>query len=256
MPLKLQVHPDIFDKFPGTALGVVVAHGINVTGEQAELMAQLCAEEARVRESLRGTMIIEHPHIAPWREAYRQFGAKPKDHPSSIENLVRRVLKGEELPPINTLVDLYNLVSLKYLLPVGGEDLDKLVGDVWLTFASAAEPAVRMLGEMEARAPKPGEVLYKDDAGAICRRWNWKEADRTKLTEATRNVFLVIERLPPVEMATVEAATRELAELVARWCGGDVRRELLVSPSQAVVLDTGQNSSLFGSSPKRVARND
>jgi DNA/RNA-binding domain of Phe-tRNA-synthetase-like protein len=244
MQLKLHVHPDIFRKFPGAALGVVVAHGVNITGERPELMAQLRTEEGRVRELLRGAALTEHPHIAPWREAYRHFGAKPKDHPSSIENLVRRALKGEELPHINTLVDLYNLVSLKYLAPVGGEDLDKIVGDVWLTFAGEDEPAVRMLGEMEARAPKPGEVLYRDDAGAICRRWNWKEADRTKLTEATRNVFLVSERLPPVEMATVEAATRELAELVARWCGGDIRRELVVSPDEAVVLDTSQNSSL------------
>ena len=242
--MRLQVHPDIFHQFPGAALGVVVAHGIDVTGEQPELMAQLRAAEARVRESLRGATITEHPHIAPWREAYRQFGAKPKDHPSSIENLVRRVLKGEDLRHVNTLVDLYNLVSLEYLVPVGGEDLDKIVGDVWLTFAGEDEPAVRMLGEMEARAPKPGEVLYKDSAGAICRRWNWKEADRTKLSEATRNAFLVIERLPPVEKAIVEAATRELAELVARWCGGHIRWELVESPDEAVVLDSSQNSSL------------
>lgn len=242
--MKLQVHPDIFQQFPGAVLGVVVAHGIDVTGEQAELMAQLHAAETRVRESLCGATITEHPHITPWREAYRRFGAKPKDHPSSIENLVRRVLKGEELRHINTLVDLYNLVSLKYLVPVGGEDLDQIVGDVWLTFAGQAEPAVRMLGELEARAPKPGEVLYKDNAGAICRRWNWKEADRTKMTEATRNVFLVIERLPPVEIAIVEAATRELAELVAHWCGGDIRWELVESPDQAVMLDSSRNSSL------------
>ena len=242
--MKLQVHPDIFHQFPAAALGVVVAHGIDITGEQAELMAQLRASEAQVRESLRGVTITEHPHIAPWREAYRRFGAKPKDHLSSIENLVRRVLKGEELRHINTLVDLYNLVSLKYLLPVGGEDLDQIVGDVWLTFAGQAEPAVRMLGELEARAPNPGEVLYKDDAGAICRRWNWKEADRTKLSEATRNAFLIIERLPPVESATVEAATRELADLVARWCGGHVRWQWVESPEEAVVLDTNQNSSL------------
>lgn len=244
MPLKLQVQPDIFHQFPGAALGVVVAHGVDNRGEQTELAAQLRAAEARVRALLRGATITEHPHIAPWREAYRRFGAKPKDHPSSIENLVRRVLKGEELPHINTLVDLYNLVSLKYLVPVGGEDLDKIVGDVWLTFAGEDEPAVRMLGEMEARAPKPGEVIYKDSAGAICRRWNWKEADRTKLTEATHNVFLVSERLPPVEMATAEAATRELAELVARWCGGHIRWELVESPDKAVVLDTSQNSAL------------
>jgi DNA/RNA-binding domain of Phe-tRNA-synthetase-like protein len=234
--LRLRVHPDIFRRFPGAALGVVIAHGIAVAGEQAELMALLRAEEARVRAMLHGVTITEHPHIAPWREAYRQFGAKPKDHPSSIENLVRRVLKGEDLPHINTLVDLYNLVSLKYLLPVGGEDLDAVVGDVWLTFAGEQEAAVRMLGEAEVRAPKPGEVLYKDEAGAICRRWNWKEAERTKLSEATRNVFLVIERLPPVKMDTFQAATHELAALVETWCGGTVRVQMVMAEGESVVL--------------------
>ena len=80
--------------------------------------------------------ISEHPHIAPWREAYRQFGAKPKEHPSSIENLVRRVLKGWTVPHVNPLVDLYNTISLRHLVPVGGEDLDRVEGDVLLTFAT------------------------------------------------------------------------------------------------------------------------
>lgn len=171
--------------------------------------------------------MTEHPRIAPWREAYRKFGAKPKDHPSSIENLVRRALKGQPLPSINPLVDLYNTVSLRHLLPVGGEDLDRIEGNVLLTFAAADEPAVLLLGEAEARPPKPGEVIYRDGLGAICRRWNWKEADRTKLTPATRNAVLVIEGLPPVGREPVQAAAEELAVLIRDHCGGQIATALL-----------------------------
>jgi DNA/RNA-binding domain of Phe-tRNA-synthetase-like protein len=166
--------------------------------------------------------VIEHSYIATWREAYRKFGAKPKDYPSSVENLTRRVLNGATIGHINNLVSLYNTISLRYILPVGGEDLDKIVGDVLLTQAGNDEPAVFLLGEKEARAPHAGEILYKDDIGAICRRWNWKEADRTKLTQETNNAFLVIETLPPVPRDTVEVAVNELAGLVKQYCGGTV----------------------------------
>lgn len=219
---ELRVTEEVFHAFPDAVLGVVVVDGIDNTHGADAILEELRREEGRVRERLAGIQVPEHPYIAPWREAYRKFGAKPKDHPSSIENLVRRALKGQPLPSINPLVDLYNMISLRHLLPVGGEDLDRIAGDVLLAIAGADEPPVLLLGEPEARPPKPGEVIYKDDLGAICRRWNWKEADRTKLTAATKRAFLVIEGLPPVGRELVERASRELAALVREHCGGRV----------------------------------
>jgi DNA/RNA-binding domain of Phe-tRNA-synthetase-like protein len=78
-----------------------------------------------------------------------------------------------------------------------------------------------------ARPPKPGEVIYRDRAGALCRRWNWKEAERTKLTEATRDGFLVVEALPPVMREDLVAALNDLAEMVRSHCGGAVRTAIL-----------------------------
>lgn len=222
----LRVTDRIFELFPDAVLGIVTAHGIdNLSGNDA-ILDSLRSEERQAREKLAGAAVAEHPHIAPWREAYRKFGAKPKDHPSSIENLVRRVLKGQPLPSINPLVDLYNTVSLRHLVPVGGEDLDRIEGDVLLTLASEDEPPVLLLGEPEPRPPKPGEVIYRDAAGAICRRWNWKEADRTKLTAATQHAFLVIEGLPPIGRDLVQRASEELAALVRTHCGGRVATAL------------------------------
>lgn len=226
----------IFERFPRAILGIVIAHGIDNARDDAEILAQLRTEEARTRAELSGVQISEHPHIAPWREAYRAFGAKPKDYPSSIENLVRRVVKGHALPHINTLVDAYNTISLRHVLPVGGEDVDTLVGDVLLAFARENEVPVVLLGEPEPRAPHPGEVIYKDDAGAICRRWNWKEADRTKLTTGTRNAFLVIEGLPPVGSELVDRAASELADLIRLHCGGLVTLERIDRDRRTVPL--------------------
>lgn len=218
----LRVSDEIFERFPETVLVVVTAHEIDNSREDLAILDGLRREEARVREELAGIQVTEHPRIAPWREAYRLFGAKPKDHPSSIENLVRRVLKGHSLPGINPLVDLYNTISLRHLVPAGGEDLDRIAGDVRLAIATDQEAPIRLLGEAEEKTPHPGEVIYKDDVGAICRRWNWKEADRTKLTPETRNAVLVIEGLPPVGRDLVSEAVEELAALIRDHCGGRI----------------------------------
>jgi DNA/RNA-binding domain of Phe-tRNA-synthetase-like protein len=227
MMTRLVISDTIFDDFPELTLGVVILHNIDNTHDQPEITTMLRQAKAALPGKFGGTPVIEHPYIATWREAYRKFGAKPKDYPSSIENLTRRVLNGATIGHINNLVSLYNTISLRHILPVGGEDIDKIVGDVQLTRAGSDEPAVFLLGEKEARAPHAGEIFYKDDIGAICRRWNWKEADRTKLTQETRNAFLVIEALPPVPHATVDTAIRELADLVKKYCGGTVSTAFL-----------------------------
>ena len=180
--------------------------------------------------------LSEHPQIASWREAYRAFGVKAKQYPSSIENLLKRVIKGEELRSINPLVDLYNVVSMRHLVPVGGEDIDALEGDLLLRIAGEDEPAVYLLGGNEAKAPKPGEVMYADDAGAICRRFNWKEAERSKLTENTKRAVLVVEALPPVTEDELRSVLTDLAELAGRFCGATATQHIISPASPAAPL--------------------
>jgi DNA/RNA-binding domain of Phe-tRNA-synthetase-like protein len=223
----LRVRAEIFRTFPDVLVGVVCFDGVTNAGESPALGELLRREQDAALRRLGPTPVQEHPRIAAWREAYRAFGARPKDHWSSIENLLRRIVRGHAVRHVNRLVDLYNVVSLRHVLPVGGEDLDAVEGAVELRFAGDGEPAVRLLGEPEARPPKPGEVIYADRAGALCRRWNWKEADRTKLTETTRRGFLVVEALPPATRAELEAALADLATLVVEHCGGTVRTGVL-----------------------------
>ena len=234
--MDLRIEPEIFEQYPEVILGVVVIHGINNTGNDIEVSSLLRDAEKTALESLDDTPIVEHPFIVPWREAYRKFGAKPKEYPSSIENLMRRIAKGEEVRHINTLVDIYNVISLKHFVPVGGEDIDKMDGDVLLTIAKESEEPVILLGEKEARPPYPKEVIYKDNKGTICRRWNWKEVDRTKLTEETKNCFIVIEGLPPIDKDKVEKTIGELAELVKKYCGGEVTTVILDKTNPQVQL--------------------
>lgn len=234
--MNLMIADTIFDEYPDLVLGIAVLHNIDNSQARNEITERLRAAESALPGRFGDLPVIQHPYIATWREAYRKFGAKPKDYPSSVENLTRRVLNGTQIAHINNLVSLYNTISLRYILPVGGEDLDKIAGHVLLTRAGNDEPPIVLLGEKEARAPHPGEIIYKDDVGAICRRWNWKEADRTKLTKETRNAFLVIETLPPVTRDIVETATHELADLVKEYCGGTVSTAFLDKAQRTIKL--------------------
>ena len=225
--MRVTIAEVVVARFPGAVLGVCVARGIDNRGGDAIVSARLREAEAGIPARFEGQLPSEHPNVAVWREAYRAFGAKPKEHRSSVESLVRRVLKGQSIPSVNRLVDIYNAVSLETLLPAGAEDLDVLEGDLELTIASGEEPPVRLLGEPEARSPRAGEVIHRDRVGIVCRRWNWKEADRSKLTERTRNAVAVVEGLPPIEPSAVVEAIEEIARRTRTHCGGAVTTAIL-----------------------------
>lgn len=225
--MGLKISPQIFDKFPGLHIGVVVCRNIDNARFAEEIVYKSREQEDRIRTTFKIENLSQHPNIEVWRSAYRAFGAKPKENRSSVENLYRMVLQGVNLRHINTLVDIYNFISLKHMVPVGGEDLEKIQGDIILGFAGVSEAPALLIGDREPRPPHAGEVIYKDNFSAICRRWNWREADRTKLTERTKNCLLVIEGLLPIGKLEIESATQELKELVQKFCGGDLALYIL-----------------------------
>lgn len=191
---KFIVEEQFFDLFPEARVcGLVIEDLDNGTwAGGADLLDEACREAAsRVGEG----SFAESPFFASWRAAFRDFQA-PKGYRSSVEALARRAVKGKGMPSINPLVDLYNVTSLKFLFPCGAEDLDAVEGDVRLTRAVGGEPFLP-LGAEEEDSPREGEVVYLDDAGTICRCWNWREADRTKLTARTSRALLCMESLVP-----------------------------------------------------------
>jgi DNA/RNA-binding domain of Phe-tRNA-synthetase-like protein len=211
--------------FPEAQIGVVVASGIDNRRNAEVAKEALAAAVAHAATSVGEDDFASHPAIAPWREAYRRFGVKPTRHRSSIEGLLRSLPAGGPRS-INPLVDLYNAVSLRHLLPCGGEDLDAVRGDVRLTLAAGGESFIP-LGAADESPPAPGEVVYADDAGIICRAWNWREAERTKLTSETTRAVLVIEALPPHTADDLLAACGDLAESIGHHLGARCRIALL-----------------------------
>lgn len=225
----------IFDHFPGVTIGLVITKGITNTGEAPEIMSALRTREQEIKSSFETETLSQHPKIDAWRKAYSSFGAKPKKYRCSVENLYRMIIEGIELRHISKLVDIYNYVSIKHMVPAGGDDLDKVDGDITLTIAKGDEPFVE-LNAQETKNPDTGEVIYRDNKEVLCRRWNWRECDKSKMTEQTKNAALVIEGLPPVTKEDVITITAELATLIKQYCGGEVRQVILDEKNQKTTL--------------------
>jgi DNA/RNA-binding domain of Phe-tRNA-synthetase-like protein len=207
---RLAADPALLERFPGYSAAVVYAYSLSNGTSSAQSSALLEEAEAEARRRFAGAALVTHTHIQAWRGAYGAFGAKPSKFLCSAEALLRRVLKGEALPRINRFVDVYNAVSLRHVLPAGGEDLDRLDGDLRLTFATGIEPFDGSDPASADAHPEAGEVVWKDSVGVTCRRWNWRQCRRTRLVESTVNGYFVLDRLAPYPLEFLDAATQDL----------------------------------------------
>ncbi|MFF3316129.1 B3/4 domain-containing protein [Streptomyces sp. NPDC003035] len=216
MPLTLTVSDEVRALVPGFTHLAVEAHGL-VNGPSDDVSSALLDDAGRrLAERLDGLAPDRDPHIAAWRAAYSAFGAKPSRTRNSAEALAKRALAdggSGGLPRINKLVDAYNAISIAHLIPVGGEDLDKIQGGMRLVRATGDEPFVTMAGgEETVEHPEPGEVVWCDEAGVTCRRWNWRQGPRTRIDDDTVNAVFLLESLTPMTRKELLAAGTELAE--------------------------------------------
>lgn len=232
---KFRMEQDFLQIFPQARIGIIVCRGIDNHIREADKYVAYLAECQRLAQAyIENPEFIENPVVKTWREAFRQFKTK-KGARCSIEALLKRVSKGDSLGAINPLVDIYNGVSLKYGVPVGGENIDAIEGDLRLTVAEGDEYFVT-LGSEKSEPPYPQEVIYKDDGGAVCRCFNWRESMRTMLTEDTVNAFMCLEAVNAEGEAQLRAAVEELKTLIERELGGQCTMQVLSAETPEAVI--------------------
>jgi len=215
---KFIVEDSFWELFPQAKIGIVIAENLsNVYDHKQAYSEMLIDAQKQVVKHLTAESLSENRVIKVWREAFQKFKTK-KGARSSIEALLKRVSKSNAVGTINPLVDIYNSCSMRYTLPNGGEDIDKFEGDVRLAFAEGNEDFVT-LGSEKSEPPLEDELIYKDDAGAICRCLNWREAVRTMLTEETKNAFLCIESVDSEREEDFNSALAYLQENVTHKLG-------------------------------------
>ncbi|MGL9730646.1 B3/B4 domain-containing protein [Enterococcus sp. DIV0756] len=217
---KFIVEPSFWEIFPKAQINVLVVKGItdNSRQESDSYLTNLLADGV---ESAKGFLTEEtfsqNSVIKEWREAFSQFKTK-KGARSSIEALLKRVNQDREFQPINPLVDIYNSISLEYAVPCGGEDLQKIAGDIHLGQAVGGETFLPLGADTDAPA-LPGEIIYYDNEGAICRCLNWREAQRTMLTEETSDVIFFMESVTPEQAMRANQAMLELKKRITTFFG-------------------------------------
>ena len=236
MMKKFIIENDFWEVFPDAKIAVVVCHDIdNTINRNEELANRLIEVESNALSYLTNDDFSSNDVIKVWREAYSKFKTK-KGARSSIEALLKRVAKGNHIGNINPLVDIYNSISLKYALPCGGEDIDKFVSDLHLTKANGNEDFITY-GTDLSEPPYEGEIIYKDNAGAVCRCWNWREAVRTCLDENTKNAFMIIESVDATRDSDLNAAITELSLLIKEYLGGTNTIHILDKENHEIVIE-------------------
>ena len=216
------VDPAVFALRPDYRAMLVVVSGLVPAPSDPASEALIQAAETAGREAISARPVDQLPHVAAWRDAYRGFGARPQRTRTSVEALLRRAA-ATGLPRVNRLTDLYNAISVLHQLPVGGEDLTRYTGPPRLIRANGTEPFDTVAdGSPVIDHPEPGEVVWCDDAGVTCRRWNWRQARRTQLRDDTTAALFILDALDPMTDHALNAATNDLVDHLIRL-GPDVR---------------------------------
>ena len=232
---KFILEQPYLDIFPESKIGILVCTGINNhIVDENKYIDYLQEAQKEALKHIANPEFTENPVIRTWRDAFQKFKTK-KGARCSIEAMLKRISKGNSIGTINPLVDIYNGISLKYGVPVGGEDIDKFDGDNRLTVADGGEEFITY-GSDKSEPPYEGEVVYKDNAGAICRCFNWRESVRTMLSEETTNAFMCIETVAGEKGDVLDAALDELKTLIETELGGKVTKHILSKENPEVVI--------------------
>ncbi len=222
--MLFRIEESVFQMFPQFCRGIVTASGIDNSRSSPELEALLREQEEKMRQD--ATIdLATHPRLQVWKEAYRQFGSNPNKFTPSIVFLAKQVKSGKQVRSISPAVDIFNIISLKHIIPCGGDDMDSVDGDVTLGRAVSDETFAPIFKPEEIEHPDPGEVIYVNrlTKRVLCRRWNWRNADFSKLAPETRNLGINVDgMMPSISRGEIEEAAEELKELLLRYCGGEI----------------------------------
>lgn len=207
-------HPDVMERYPTVRAGVVHVTGLDGGPSSAELMNRYLAEQGAVKIRLGAQPIAELPSVAAWRRAFSSFGAKPTRYRNAAEALLRRLSKAGDIPTVNNLVDMANLVSIRYALPVAAFDRDGIRGGITVRLATGEETFTD-LGSDRVSNPEPGEVVFVDQDGVVAaRRWCWRQSVQSATRPSTTDALIVMEGLHAEAERDVQAATSDLVSLL------------------------------------------
>lgn len=225
-----QYHPALLERFPETRGAIIRVTGLQGGASSPDLLELYLQEQSATLERIGERPLSELPSIAAWRRCFSGFGVRPTQYRSAVEALLRRLTKRGDIPSINRLVDIGNLISIRHEMPVAVFDTRALALPVTVRFADGHERFTG-LGEREAQQPAAGEVIFADTTDlVVARRWCWRQSVESAAQAATTEALVTCEAQHADSAGAVEEALDDLTELLSRFAGGD---------AQAAILDAG-----------------
>lgn len=209
----------VLERYPSVVGGVLLASGLTNGPASDGLREAFAAEQRSTLARIGETPLSQIPSLAAWRSAFRGFGVDPTQYRSAAEALLRRLTKKGDIPSITTLVDIGNLVSIRYALPVALFDTRALTGPLTVRFAGGSE-RYATLGEAEVEHPAPGEVIFADETGTVhARRWCFRQSDDSAVRDDTTESLLTVEAHHAAAHADIAAAVHDLEDLLRTYAG-------------------------------------
>ncbi|MDE2853980.1 MAG: phenylalanine--tRNA ligase beta subunit-related protein [Chloroflexota bacterium] len=231
---SFQYEARIIDNYPNLVAGVVVARGMTNGPTPASLQELYLAEQAAVKARIGAAALSELPSLSAWRRAISAFGVSPTKYRSAAEALLRRLTKKGDIPSINVLVDIGNLVSIRYGLPVAIFDRRQIAGPITVHYADGSEEFVE-LGSQAIIHPAPGEVVFSDDKRmVVARRWCWRQSATSAASQETTDAVVTVEAQHEGGQEDIERALEDLLTLLPEYAGGSFDAAVLGSGSSAI----------------------
>lgn len=230
---KIIIDEKIFNKYPDFNRGIIIVNNIDNLQDNRKISELL---ESEIKNKT-GQNLLEHEFVKAWDWVYESFGSNPNKFPPSMKSLTKRIDRGGNIPFINSVVALFNYISIKYLIPCGGDDIEKIEGNLKLGFASGNE-LFTPLGGGQNESPELGEVIYYDDKtlNVMCRRWNWRNGDFTKIAPETKKIVINLDGIDPVPRSLIVQARDELTDLLAGYCQAEIATDLISADKNEIEL--------------------
>jgi DNA/RNA-binding domain of Phe-tRNA-synthetase-like protein len=232
--LAFQYHPEIIQRYPNIVGGVILAHGVKNGAAPESLKETYRSEQQAVIGQIGDKPLSELEPLSAWRAAFRDFGVNPTKYRSAVEALLRRLTKKGDIPSINTIVDICNLISIRYQVPVAAFDARQLNGPITVQFAGGKEK-FKPLFATDYEHPEPGEVIFAEDSKlVVARRWCWRQSDESATREDTKDAIFTVEAQHPNGQAYIRSALNDLLGLLESHVGGSFATGLADSQNPVV----------------------
>ncbi len=214
----MKVDPLLSSRFPGLGAQIVVIRDVKVRREHPELERFKAEVAGRVRERWTLDELRENPLFRAYRDFFWRIGVDPTKTRPAAEALIRRILRGQTLPRINTLVDAYNLASIDTAVALAAFDAAGLVDELVMREAKAGEEFLG-IGMEKPRVLQGGEAVVAD-AEKLVAIYPYRDAEACKITEKTERTLMLVCGVPNIDDETLSRAGRVAVEYVTRFCGG------------------------------------